>query len=154
MPIVGSFLAKCFTKFIIVWISFARLFFTSSLSLGHHLVFRLDNASNNNIFQVHSSSQRKELFKLVQEHLNEKIPSLLIMSQHTDNAQQAFSPDVTLSLHTTLLTIEEMYVKWEQASQKEHYKPFKDALITVMEKLNVYFQQTADSDAHIIAMGM
>jgi hypothetical protein len=46
-----------------------------------------------------------------------------------------------------------MYAKWEQASQKERYKPFEDALIVAMEKLNEYYQRTADSDAHIIAMG-
>ena len=53
-----------------------------------------------------------------------------------------------------MLAIEEMYVEWEQASQKEHYKPFKDALVIAMEKLNEYYQWTADSDPHIIAMGM
>ena len=46
-----------------------------------------------------------------------------------------------------------MYAKWEQASQKERYKPFEDALAAAMEKLNEYYQQTAESDAYIIAMG-
>jgi hypothetical protein len=78
---------------------------------------------------------------------------LLTTSQHADNAQQAFSSDATPSLHTALPAIEEMNAKWEQASQKRHYKPFTDALVAAIDKLNGDYQRTADSDAHIIAMG-
>lgn len=76
-----------------------------------------------------------------------------MMSQHADDAQQAFSSDATPSLHTALPAIEEMYAKWEQASQKGRYKPFTDALVAAMDKLNEYYQRTAESDAHIVAMG-
>jgi len=74
--------------------------------------------------------------------------------QYADNCQQSFSSDAQPSLHTALPAIEELYTKWEQASAKERYSKFKDALTAAMEKLEEYYERTAASDAHIIAMGM
>lgn len=37
---------------------------------------------------------------------------------------------------------------------KDCYSKFKDALTAAMEKLEEYYEWTAASDAHIIAMGM
>lgn len=67
--------------------------------------------------------------------------------------QHAFSAATRPSLHKALLAIEKLYAQWEKASGKEHYTPFHPALHMAMNKLDEYYQQTAASDAHLIAMG-
>jgi hypothetical protein len=47
-----------------------------------------------------------------------------------------------------------MYGAWQKASEKPRYILFKPALLAAMTKLDEYYQRTAVSDAHIIAMGM
>jgi hypothetical protein len=73
--------------------------------------------------------------------------------QHADDAQQAFSSGSRPSLHNALPAIETMYSAWQSASTKPRYTPFVPALEAGMEKLNEYYKRTAESDAHIIAMG-
>jgi len=46
-----------------------------------------------------------------------------------------------------------MYTAWQKASEKPRYSVFKPALEAAMAKLDEYYQRTAASDAHIIAMG-
>ena len=74
--------------------------------------------------------------------------------QHADIAQQAFSADARPTLHNALPAIEKMYSAWQKASEKPHYRIFKPALEAAMAKLDEYYKRTAESDAHIIAMGM
>jgi len=73
--------------------------------------------------------------------------------QHTDRAQQAFLAAACPSLYWALPTIETMYAQWDKASSKPWYHFFIPALQAGMEKLDEYYQRTATSDAHIIAMG-
>ena len=77
-----------------------------------------------------------------------------LWSQHADIAQQAFSAEAQPTLHNALPEIEKMYSAWQKASEKPRYKIFKPALEAAMAKLDEYYQRTAKSDAHIIAMGM
>jgi hypothetical protein len=42
-------------------------------------------------------------------------------------------------------------MKW---ATKEKYTPFKDALKAATAKLEEYYQKTAESDAHILTMGL
>jgi hypothetical protein len=56
------------------------------------------------------------------------------------------------SLHKALPAIELLYAAWEKASKKPCYAPFQQALEAALDKLNGYYEKTADSDAHIIAM--
>jgi hypothetical protein len=76
-----------------------------------------------------------------------------ILSQHADDAQQAFSSGSRPSLHNALPAIETLYAAWQSASTKPRYAPFMLALEAAMEKLNEYYKRTAESDAHIISMG-
>ena len=73
--------------------------------------------------------------------------------QHADRAQQAFSAAARPSLHRALPAIEMMYAQWDKTSSKPRYHSFVPALQAGMGKLNEYYQRTAASDAHIIAMG-
>ena len=74
--------------------------------------------------------------------------------QHADIAQQAFSAAERPTLHNALPAIEKMYSAWQKASEKPRYHIFKPALEAAMAKLDEYYKRTAESDAHIIAMGM
>ena len=73
--------------------------------------------------------------------------------KHADDAQQAFSSGSRPSLHYAIPAIETMYTASQNASLKPRYAPFVPALEAAMEKLNEYYKRTAESDAHIIAMG-
>jgi hypothetical protein len=52
-----------------------------------------------------------------------------------------------------------LYADWEKATssgserKKKRYEEFFPALSAGMAKLNSYYQRSADSDAHIMAMG-
>ena len=74
--------------------------------------------------------------------------------QHTDKAQQAFSSAQTPTLFNTIPAIETLHAAWASRVEKFKYRSFKDALNAAMVKLNEYYQKTADSDAHILAMCM
>jgi hypothetical protein len=44
-------------------------------------------------------------------------------------------------------------MSWEKAAAKPRYEIFKPALTAGMDKLDMYYQRSAESDAHIMAMG-
>jgi hypothetical protein len=73
--------------------------------------------------------------------------------QHADDAQGAFSSASMLTLHNALPTLERLHAAWEKASSKPRYLHFARALNAGMDKLNSYYQRSAESDAHIMAMG-
>ena len=75
------------------------------------------------------------------------------LEQHTDAAQQAFSVVKIPTLQLALPAIEHLYTSWEKASKKSRYKSFVPALNAGMAKLNTYYKCSAESDAHIMAMG-
>jgi len=85
--------------------------------------------------------------------INFVLSLLIFISQHADDAQQAFSSGSRPSLHNALPAIETLYAAWQSASKKPRYAPFVPALEAAMEKLNEYYKRTAESDAHIITMG-
>jgi len=72
--------------------------------------------------------------------------------QHADDAQQAFSSASAPTLQNALPALEKMHVAWEKASAKPRYACFIPALTAGMDKLNNYYQRSAASDAHIMAM--
>ncbi|KAF9544164.1 hypothetical protein CPC08DRAFT_417874 [Agrocybe pediades] len=72
--------------------------------------------------------------------------------QHAEDAQQAFSADSAPTLYNALPAIEKMYAAWEKSLGKAKYKPFIPALEAGMAKLDEYYQKTAESGAHIMAM--
>ena len=47
-----------------------------------------------------------------------------------------------------------MYSAWQKALEKPWYSILKPVLEAPMAKLDEYYQGMAESDAHIIAMGM
>ena len=73
--------------------------------------------------------------------------------QHTNNAQQVFSSSSTPTLQNALPVLDKMHAAWKKASSKGHYLCFAPALNAGMVKLDQYYQCSAESDAHIMAMG-
>ena len=73
--------------------------------------------------------------------------------QHANNAQQAFSLASTPTLHNALPTLEKLHAAWQKASDKRCYSHFVQALEAGMAKLDTYYRCSAESDAHIMAMG-
>ena len=67
--------------------------------------------------------------------------------------QQAFSAAAIPTLQHALPAIEKLYASWEKASMKTRYESFVPALAAGMAKFNTYYQRSAESDAHIMAMG-
>ena len=81
---------------------------------------------------------------------------MLLMSgiiQHANDSQQAFSLSSDPSLQNALPALERLHVAWEKASNKSRYSLFVPALKAGMLKLDQYYNRSAESDAHIMAMG-
>ena len=77
----------------------------------------------------------------------------LILFQHADEAQHAFSSDTKPTLHRALPAIEKLHGSWSERANDTNYIQFWPALEAGKEKLNEYYLKTAASDSHIIAMG-
>jgi len=73
---------------------------------------------------------------------------------HTDKAQQAFSSVHVPTLFNAVPAVEALHSVWHNQSTKSKYAPFHDALNAATAKLGEYYEKTADSNAHILAMGM
>lgn len=73
-------------------------------------------------------------------------------AQHADKAQQAFSSVRVPTLFNAIPAIESLHAAWDNRSKKSKYAPFHPALEAASEKLNDYYEKTADSDAHVFAM--
>ena len=57
-------------------------------------------------------------------------------------------------LYNALPAIEALHSAWSIHAGKVKYAPFEEALGAAAAKLDGYYQKTADSDAHILAMGV
>jgi hypothetical protein len=58
-----------------------------------------------------------------------------------------------MTLQHALPSLAKMHTLWEKATAKPRYKSFVPALSAGMVKLDEYYQRSAESDAHILAMG-
>ena len=67
--------------------------------------------------------------------------------------QQAFSAASTPTLQHALPALEKLHSSWEKAAAKPRYMAFILALTAGMDKLQMYYERSADSDAHLMAMG-
>jgi len=72
--------------------------------------------------------------------------------QHADKAQQAFSSEKTPTLFNAIPAIEALHAAWSSRAGRAKYRPFKSALDAATTKLEEYYEKTAESDAHVLAM--
>ena len=94
--------------------------------------------------------QVSSFFCLIYSNTNYMTRGLI---QHADDAQQAFSSASVPTLHNALPTLEKLHAAWQKASDKRRYSCFIRALEAGMAKLDTYYKRSAESDAHIMAMG-
>jgi hypothetical protein len=78
--------------------------------------------------------------------------ALLIIVQHADRAQQAFSSDEGPSLHSGLPALEALHKAWSSRAKKAKYSHFRGALDEAAAKIAEYYDKTATSDAFIFSM--
>jgi hypothetical protein len=76
----------------------------------------------------------------------------IYLTKQADKAQQAFSSHNAPTMHNALPAIEALHSAWDSRSQKPRYKAFAPALNSATKKLDGYYQKTAESDSHIMAM--
>ena len=72
--------------------------------------------------------------------------------QHADNAQQAFSSDQATTLHLALLALEALHKAWTKRADYSKYCNFVLALNAGLDKIEEYYDCTADSDAYTFTM--
>ena len=66
----------------------------------------------------------------------------------------AFSSVSTPTLYNTIPALETLYSAWEGRLEKDACAPFPPAIAAALRKIDEYYQKTASSDAHIMAIGM
>ena len=78
---------------------------------------------------------------------------LTLISQQAElKAQHSFSTDQGPMLHAALPALEALHKAWSAHKLVAKYSNFYDGLEVGLDKVAEYYDCTADSDAHIIAM--
>ena len=72
--------------------------------------------------------------------------------QTAEKAQQAFSSSAIPTLCNAVPALEKLYMTWEKQRDQPESIPFQDAIDAAMTKINEYYEKSAESDAHIMAM--
>jgi hypothetical protein len=74
------------------------------------------------------------------------------VKQHADSAQQAFSSDTGPSLHLALPALEGLHKAWVSRSNNPKYARFRAGLTAATDKIQEYYEKSAECDAYIIGM--
>jgi hypothetical protein len=74
------------------------------------------------------------------------------ISQHADNAQQAFSSEQVSTLHLAIPALEALHRAWSTRADRPKYEYFVNALHAACTKINEYYEKTTESPAFIMAM--
>ncbi|KIK28148.1 hypothetical protein PISMIDRAFT_71846, partial [Pisolithus microcarpus 441] len=77
---------------------------------------------------------------------------LLSLLSYAEKAQHASSSEQGLALHTALPTLEVLHKAWSTCKSSAKYRDFTSSLNVGLTKVSMYYEQTATSDAHIMAM--
>ncbi|KAI5990906.1 hypothetical protein EDD15DRAFT_2169791 [Pisolithus albus] len=127
------------------------------LMLRRRLVLHLTVSSNALMtlqdvdrFVRHISLQERDADK------RRKIMELELMDaeweRYAEKAQHAFSTEQGPTLHTALPALEALHKAWSSRKDSAKYVDFSSGLEASLTKVNEYYEQTATSDAHIMAM--
>lgn len=74
------------------------------------------------------------------------------VQQHADNAQQAFSSDTGPSLHLALPALEGLHKAWVSHLNNPKYASFHAGLTAATDKIQEYYEKSAECDAYIVGM--
>ncbi|KIK25428.1 hypothetical protein PISMIDRAFT_73410, partial [Pisolithus microcarpus 441] len=72
--------------------------------------------------------------------------------QQAEKAQQAFSSEQGPMMHAVLPALEVLFKALSSQREAAKYADFTDALDAGLNKVAEYYEQTAASNAHVIAM--
>ena len=78
------------------------------------------------------------------------VPSNIL--QYPERAQHSFSSEDGSVLHATLPALEGLHKVWTTQMDSTKYFDFTDGLQAGLDKVSKYYEQTATSNAHIMAM--
>lgn len=76
----------------------------------------------------------------------------LMICQHADNAQQAFSSDQVSTLHLAIPALEALHRAWSSRAGRPKYERFAPALDAACAKIDKYYEKTTESPAYIMVM--
>ncbi|KAI5992932.1 hypothetical protein EDD15DRAFT_2167604 [Pisolithus albus] len=82
----------------------------------------------------------------------ERVQHLLSLLSYAEKAQHAFSTEQGPTLHTALPALEALHKAWSSRKDSAKYVDFSSGLEAGLTKVNEYYERTATSDAHIMAM--
>ena len=74
------------------------------------------------------------------------------ITQHAENAQQAFSFEHGPTLHLAIPALEALHKAWSTRLEREKYAEFTDALTAGIKKITEYYDKTAESPTYTFAM--
>ncbi|KIK16191.1 hypothetical protein PISMIDRAFT_48578, partial [Pisolithus microcarpus 441] len=119
----------------------------------------LDLKKDVNRFVRHLSLQERDADKcrkIMELELTEvewvRMQLLLSLLSYAEKAQHAFSSEQGLALHTALPALEALHKAWSTRKSSAKYRDFTSGLNAGLTKVSVYYERTATSDAHIMAM--
>lgn len=77
---------------------------------------------------------------------------LLILDEHADDAQQAFSYESRPCLHTGNPALEALHTAWKNHSKLAKFEMFSIGLDAAMKKVEEYYEKTVTSHAYTFTM--
>ncbi|KIK17413.1 hypothetical protein PISMIDRAFT_111470 [Pisolithus microcarpus 441] len=82
----------------------------------------------------------------------ERVQRLLSLLSYAEKAQHAFSTKQGPTLHTALPALEVLHKAWSTRKNSVKYADFTSGLDAGLAKVGDYYERTAASNAHIVAM--
>ncbi|KAG6905004.1 hypothetical protein DXG01_005675 [Tephrocybe rancida] len=82
----------------------------------------------------------------------ERVQKFVQVLDLSDRAQQAFSTENAPILHNGIPALEALHAVWSSLKAHTRYSEFWEALTAGLEKIEAYYEKTADSHAYTFAM--
>ncbi|KAG6834676.1 hypothetical protein H0H93_008099, partial [Arthromyces matolae] len=105
---------------------------------------------------IREEKDRKKRLKLMELYPTSKewsrVTLLIDLLTHADNAQQAFSSDQGPSLHLAIPALESLHKAWSSRISRDKYKDFRKGLQAGLDKIEQYYDRTAESQVYTFAM--
>ncbi|KAJ7303116.1 hypothetical protein DFH08DRAFT_904132 [Mycena albidolilacea] len=117
----------------------------------------LKESVNDFAFEIAMDEVGEKRQKLAKLQLSEaewtRVDLFLNLLAVAEQAQHRFSSDLKSTLHLALPALESLHAGWTQLAADPRYIHFVPAIEEALEKMDEYYQKTANSDAYTFAMG-
>ncbi|KAJ6607651.1 ribonuclease H-like domain-containing protein [Mycena sp. CBHHK59/15] len=109
------------------------------------------------VFEIAMDETGEKRKKLAALQLTEaewsRVDLFLNLLAFAEHSQHKFSSDLKSTLHVALPALEALHAGWTKCAADAKYSDFKDALEQALEKVDEYYQKTANSNTYMFAMG-